>query len=118
MMMVSPEVILNRVSGKEREMISYGALDQLEKTGHLVKVLENKEADLYYAEEDMESWGYNYNVELKKGEYIAVSREVKMDVWTDDYFNSTKGSYKRCEKAWEKYSPETMAWMRKAAGIA
>lgn len=92
-------------------MISYGALNQALNTGNLLKIKESSEADLYYAEKDIETWGYNYNLSIKAGEYIAVSRECKMDVWTSDYFNSTKGSYKRCEKAWKKYSPKwTTYW--------
>ena len=98
-------------------MISYGALRQAKDSGNLMKVLECKEADVWFALEEIETFGENYNLKLKAGEYIAVSREPKMDVWSDTYFNSTKGSYERCNKAFEKYSPETTAWMRKAAGI-
>lgn len=91
-------------------MISYSALNTALNTGNLVKVLENPEATLYYAEKDIETCGSNYDIKLKAGEYIAISKDEKTDVWTEWYYNSTKGSYKRCEKAWEKYSPEWMAY--------
>ena len=92
-------------------MISYGALTQAINSGNLMKIEESWEADLYYAEKDIETYGENYNLKIKAGEYLAVSKDEKMDVWTDYYFNSTKGNYKRCEKAFEKYSPKYTAYL-------
>ena len=59
------------------------------------KVYENEEAVMVYICEDY---------------YMAVSKELKGEEYTYSglYYNSTKGNFKRCKKAFEKYSPKTM----------
>lgn len=94
-------------------MISTEAIRKALRWGDITPVLENKEAILYYAENGASTSGNNYDLELKPGEYIAVSKEIKEDVWTAEVQNSTKGNFKRAKKAFEKYSPETMNWMRR-----
>ena len=87
-------------------MVSTEAL--FEARNKLTKVYENNEAVMYYAENAVYTCGHNYNLDLKAGEYIAVSKEVKADVWTVNVQNSTKGNFRRAKKAFEKYSPKMM----------
>lgn len=65
----------------------------------------NDEATIYYAEEPVIVTGYAHGVKLDAGQYITVSRKETYGVFGDSYFYSTQGSYKRCRKAWMKYSP-------------
>lgn len=60
------------------------------------KVLENKEAVVLY-------FGGGY--------YMAVSKEIKGKEYTFSglYHNSTAGNFKRCKKAFEKYSPHMIS---------
>ena len=91
-------------------MISINALDDINR--RLTVVRENSEAILYYCPEGAKSWGRNYNIVLEPGQYLAVSKETKLDVWSDYCAPSTKGTYTRAMHAYEKYSPKAHAMLR------
>ena len=67
------------------------------------KVLENKEAFVIYFEIG--------------GSYMAVDKTIKGKEYTFSglYHRSTSGDFKRCKKAFEKYSPESMKMIQEMA---
>lgn len=75
-------------------MINGTEYNSIRRSGKCVKVLENSEAELIYNE--------------TTGEYIAIEKAVTYTNY-GDCWHSTKGSFKRCKKAFEKYSPKSMA---------
>ena len=76
-------------------MIKEFDFDQMVWRKSFDKVLENDEAMLVYFRDDY---------------YMAISKQRKGMEYTYSgfYYNSTCGDFKRCKKAFEKYSPETM----------
>ena len=64
------------------------------------KVLENSEAFVVYFE--------------RCGDYMAIDKETRGKEYTLGglYNRSTSGDFKRCKKAFEKYSPKTMQALR------
>lgn len=76
-------------------MIKEFDFDQMVWRKSFDKVLENEEAMLVYFGDD---------------DYMAISKQRKGMEYTYSgfYYNSTRGDFNRCKKAFEKYSPETM----------
>ena len=44
--------------------------------------------------------------DVKKGQWLAIEKAWGYDIFGAITYRSTKGSYKRCDKAFEKYSPK------------
>ena len=94
----------------------YGALE----SG--TKVLENKEAVLLYMENgwwDGQNFDFDKRQVVEPGEYLAIEKKAGWNAWIGcvEVRKSTKGNFKRCKKAFEKYSPNEMAKLYKEAGV-
>lgn len=53
--------------------------------------------------------------EAKPGEYLAIEKAFSYDIFGADVYKSTKGTYKRAMKAFEKYSPKFIKEMEETA---
>lgn len=71
-------------------------------------VFENEEAIMIHLNKRF--FDTHTGQEAKAGEYLAIEKTGKVDVFGADTYRSTKGSFKRCKTAFEKYSPK---WMTK-----
>lgn len=75
-------------------MINGMEYNRLHRSSNFLKVLDNSEAEVIY--------------NRTTGEYIAIEKAVTYTNY-GDCWHSTKGSFKRCKKAFEKYSPKTFS---------
>ena len=53
--------------------------------------------------------------EVKPGEYLAIEKAYSYDIWGADVYKSTKGTFKRAMRAFEKYSPKFIKEMDETA---
>lgn len=83
-----------------------------------VGVYENKEAEMRYFPYDFTVRDYDETITFKAGSYIAMEKEFYYNCFSNAVVKSRKGNRTTCKKAFEKYSPKTMKWMKQCHGIA